>query len=198
MIDFSRDGFTEPFAALAPSLARELSDEAYRLLNEPGPDPRSAAQSRHLDSALVRAACLSRAIVERVTPILGPSLILWRSNLFPKAAGDGVFDWHRDRDHWTTLLDPMVNVTAWLALEAVTRENGCVEIRPRAPADGPPIAMELAPGECFLFDQDTVHRSGANRSSHGRMALAIRFTRAGVRIDRARLFPSYQPIGVTP
>jgi len=198
VIDFAREGFTEPFAAFSPSQARALCDEAHRLLTTPGPDPRSPAQSRHLDSPVVQTACLNPTIVERVRNILGPSLVLWRSNFFPKPAGERAFDWHRDRDHWTTMLDPMINVTAWLALEPVIRENGCVEVRSRADADAKPITMELAPGECFLFDQDTMHRSGANVSRHGRMALAVRFTLPSVRIDRSRLFASYRPIEVMP
>ncbi|HTU69045.1 MAG TPA: phytanoyl-CoA dioxygenase family protein [Candidatus Baltobacteraceae bacterium] len=197
-IDFALNGFAGPFTAFSHSQARTFCDEAYRLLGTTGPDPRSPAQSRHLDSELVRTMCLTPAIIERVRGILGPSIVLWRSNFFPKAAGAGIFDWHRDRDHWTTMLDPMINVSAWLALEPATRENGCVEIRTLPAPESRDIAMELAPGEYFLFDQDTVHRSGTNVTAHGRMALAIRFTLPGVRIDRARLFPSYEAIEVTP
>lgn len=177
-----------PFRAFEAQEIVRVRDRLSALIEQPGLDPRSSMQSRHLDLPLVRELCLAAPIVGRVRAVLGDSIVLWRSNFFPKRPGEGAFDWHRDRDHWTTMLDPMVNVTAWLALERTTRENGCLEFRSGY--------AELEAGECVLFDQDTLHRSGPNRSGEGRLALAIRFTRPGVRIDRSRLFPAYETLPV--
>jgi ectoine hydroxylase-related dioxygenase (phytanoyl-CoA dioxygenase family) len=174
------------FRAIDAAQALATRDALAGLLATGGPDPRSPFQSRHLDAAIVRELCLTPAILERVRGILGRRIVLWRSNFFPKQSGADAFEWHRDRDHWTTLLDPMINVTAWLALERTTRANGALEFE-----EG---CAELEPGECVLFDQDTLHRSGPNRTGDGRLALAIRYTLPHVRIDRARLFPGYERV----
>ena len=191
---FSRLGYSPPFRAIDASRVAWYRRAADQLLQRDGLDLRSKLQSRHLDAPVIRELCETPAILEGVHAILGASIVLWRSNFFEKLPGSGAFEWHRDRDHWGTLLDPMINVTAWLALEDASLSNGCIEVRPRDAASEDALAMELAAGECFLFDQDIWHRSGANHSTQRRLGLAIRFTTPEVEIDRTRLFAAYQPI----
>ena len=178
-----RDGFSAPFRVVD-----EITMSGYRrafdaLFAAPGRAAHTPLQSRHLDAPVVHSLCTHPAILEHVHAALGPSVVLWRSNFYRKQPGEGEIAWHRDRDHWKHLLEPMRNVTAWIAIDAATTESGCLEFR----LDGEhAIPVELAPGECVLFDQDAWHRSGPNRSTTRRLGLAVRFTLPDVRIAPGR------------
>lgn len=154
-----------------------------------GPDKRSRYQSRHLDSQDVLRVCCRPVIVQAVREVLGADLVLWRSNFFPKPPGAQAFEWHSDRNHWRDLLDPMVNVTAWLAVDPATPQAGCLEFK-RSPDDAQAVTMALEPGEFVLFDQDAMHRSAPNRTAQGRLGLAIRFTQPHVAIKQDERLPS--------
>lgn len=179
----------------------EYRDSIRRLvLTKDGPDSRSRAQSRHLDSRQVLDLCLAPSVVNCVKQVLQEDAVLWRSNFFPKPPGGALFDWHRDRDMWGDLLKPMINVTAWIAIDPATIENGCVEVIRRCDEseerEDVARAMELEPGQFFLFDDSVLHRSGPNRTERDRLGLAARFTLPHVAIDVNRLFPSYRSISV--
>ena len=194
---FERDGYCAPFRAIANGRMRERLPAIDEALATPGPDSRSRAQSRHLDSAVVREICEAPSILERVHQVLVPSIVLWRSNFFLKEPGDPPAAWHRDLESWGSLLTPMKNVSAWIAIENVTLRSGCLEVRPRSDEgreDG--IAMELSSGECFLFDEALLHRARGNDTSQRRLGLAVRFTLPNVTVDLTRLFPGYRPIRI--
>src|SRR5262245_4942683 len=158
---------------------------------------RSPRHCRHLDDRVVHDLCASPAIVGRMAALFGPDLILWRSNFWCKNPGDPEVPWHQDLINWP--LEPMVNISAWLALDQVTEENSCVQLIPgshkfifpfepigdgavtvRVPGkwvDSTAIVnMELRPGEFFLFSERLLHGSSPNRSSRRRLGLAIRVT----------------------
>lgn len=190
MSDLGPHGFAGPFRAFdaqAMPAIRALLEE--RVFSIDGPDPRSRDQSRHLDCAEVMALCRCEEIVGRAAAILGPRTVLWRSNFFPKPPGAGEFVWHSDRSHWKDLLSPMINVTAWLAIDPATQAAGCLEfMRGSRPEDA--VTMQMEPGEFVLFDQDAVHRSGANGTDRPRLALAVRFTLDDVIIKRDERLPA--------
>ncbi|MDE2480920.1 MAG: phytanoyl-CoA dioxygenase family protein [bacterium] len=193
---FARDGYGAPFPVLDAEAAARVRAAADGALSRDGLDPRSRTQSRHLDVPALRELCEHPAILERVRAILGERIVLWRSNLFPKAPGEAEFTWHADRDHWKTLLDPMINVTAWIALERADAENGALQFRSRSSPERV-LQTELDAGTCVLFDQDAQHRSGPNPTERRRLAIAVRYTVEGVRIDVERLFPGYRALALS-
>src|SRR5579862_1661194 len=85
-------------------------------------------QCRHLDCRVIYDLCSHLAIVERMAAIMGPDLVLWRSNMFCKNPGDLEIPWHQDFGYWP--LDPAINISAWVAIDAATPENSCVQIIP--------------------------------------------------------------------
>ena len=209
---FQRDGFVGPYRAFSESTAAHFRDMIEReVLTADGPDPKSRLQSRHLDSPTVYALCSAPPVVDRVVPLLGPDLILWRSNFFEKTARSSALAWHRDSRHWRTLLVPMINVSAWLAIDAATRDNGCVRLLPgshneeyRANTNDPKfvdassvdetraVDLELKPGEFFLFSSEVLHASPENTSGVRRLGLAIRFTVPNVRVDHDAILPNHR------
>ena len=209
---FERDGFLGPYRAFSEVTAARFRETIEtQVLTTVGPDPKSPLQSRHLDSAAVYALCSAPAIVDRLVALLGPDVVLWRSNFFEKTTRSPALGWHRDSGHWRTLLDPMINVSAWLAIDAATRDNGCVRLIPgshrqgyrqntRDPKfvdtssvdDSRAIEMELKPGEFFLFNAEVLHASFENTSGIPRLGLAIRFTVPRVRVDQDAILPDHR------
>jgi len=196
---FEEGGFAGPFRAFEAHEMRAFRDALdAHVFTCDGPDPRSRYQSRHLDSERVLQICRGAPIVSCVREVLGANAVLWRSNFFPKPPGAQEFDWHTDRSHWRDLLDPMVNLTAWLAIDPATSEGGCLEFKYGSNPAGDAVTIPLDAGEFVLFDQDTPHRSGPNATPQPRLGLAIRFTLAHVRIKAdGRLAAGHRTIALS-
>ena len=106
--------------------------------------------------------------------------------------------WHQDAPLWP-ILAPMTEVTAWVALDDVDPENGCMSMVPGShlwgnhmdylatfkqfsdmPAsfEGHDIEIRTCPvkrGEVHYHHALTWHGSNANRSGRPRRAIAIHF-----------------------
>lgn len=160
---------------------------------------------RHHDNPFLFDIASSPAIKDRVTSILGDDLLLWRTMFFSKESGGKLIPWHQDYDGW--LIEPMLVTSAWLAIDEATRGNGCVEFIPGSHRDyyplvpSPPdvmdgfpqmadpnsfnesstVFMELRPGEFFLFNERTLHRSRPNTTPHRRLGFAMRYVPTLVR-----------------
>lgn len=145
-------------------------------------------------------------VLDAVESVLGPDILVWGSQWFPKSPGDKAYvSWHQDATYWG-LRPPMVT-TAWVALSESVLENGCMSVvsgshkspllpqretyaRDNMLSRGQEIAVEideskvvplvLAPGEMSLHDIAIVHGSGPNRSNIARIGLAIRYISAEV------------------
>ncbi|GAC1305167.1 MAG: hypothetical protein NVSMB10_08820 [Steroidobacteraceae bacterium] len=61
---------------------------------------RGWARNRHLDVPAIAGVCRNESVLSCVRAVLGPNLLLWRSNLF--AIGDIGLPWHQDE--YRTLL----------------------------------------------------------------------------------------------
>jgi ectoine hydroxylase-related dioxygenase (phytanoyl-CoA dioxygenase family) len=173
---------------------------------------------RHLDNRTVYDICAHPEIVDRVASILGPDLVVWHSRVFHKRHDEPPIPWHQDGMYWS--LEPLVSVSAWIAIDAAERANACVEVIPgshlrRLPhvrtstagrfghqADpdhvdaSTAVAIELEPGEFFLFDTWVLHSSMANTSGRRRTALSVRYTTPDVTVAANTLSPSVPGYGV--
>lgn len=186
-----------------------------RLLATPGL-AEDTSVDRHLDDPLTYQLCTAPAIVERVAALLGADLLLWHSRYFAKPADSPPIPWHQDAPFWA--MQPVRCVSAWLALDNVSRGNGCVFVVPgsnRVPLPQIPshntgrfgrqadistydvsgaIPVELARGEFFLFDSWLLHRSDRNTGGQPRLGLSIQFIPPEVKLGLERLqarIPSY-------
>lgn len=140
-------------------------------------------------------------VLDMMEQLLGPNLILWGTNLFHKPAGIGRrIPFHRDGRYWP--IEPLRTITAWVAIEDSTRDNGCLEIIPGShlgkqvgahfssedPADAIPetlapaefdeseaVPVEMEAGQIVLFDVFTIHGSRANSGNRRRIGYAMRY-----------------------
>jgi hypothetical protein len=139
-------------------------------------------------------------ILNAVESVLGPNVLAWSSQWFPKFPHDRTYvSWHQDATYWG--LNPPNVTTAWVALSESTVANGCVRVIPGSHLEmlpqretyakdnmlsrGQEIAVEvdeskavdfvLAPGEFSLHHIGIVHGSRSNESESARIGLAIRY-----------------------
>ena len=212
---FREQGLAGPYTAMTPdemAIVRiRLAQEVFDHRPLPG---FPLYQCRHLDSRLVWELCSNPAIVERMGAMFSPDLILWRSHFFTKPPGGKEIPWHQDVNYWP--LEPLVNITAWLAITEVTLENSCLQFIPRSHKKILPhfptnadlgfqeradlsqvdvskaVNVTLKPGEFILFNERILHHSAANNSNQGRAALAIRVTIPIVKVYHDLLFPHHR------
>jgi ectoine hydroxylase-related dioxygenase (phytanoyl-CoA dioxygenase family) len=219
VIQFHQEGYLGPFRAYSePEMSKIRADIERAVLPTPGPDPRRNVHARHLDSRVVHDLVSHPAILERLQCILGDNIVIWSSNFWNKEPGGAEIPWHQDINFWP--IEPLLNVTAWIAIDDVTVENSCVQVIPRShrtlvqhvrsrdgmlleeevDPDAMPnldgvINMELTAGEFFFFNERMLHHSNANTSDKRRLGLAARYTIPQVKIldqDSDPLFAGHQ------
>lgn len=213
---FHRDGYLGPFTLCSPEDMAAIRERiAGEVLTTAGPAGHPE-QSRHLDQRVVYDLCAHPTIVERMACLMGPDLVLWRSNFFNKGPGGKEIPWHQDANYWP--IEPPLNLSAWLALDQVTTENSCVQVIPGShrkivnhvashkgmafgeEADpsqidaSKAVDIELEPGEFFLFTERLLHHSEPNRSDKQRRGLAVRVTVPFVKVDHNQLFEKHRVI----
>ncbi len=202
-----RHGFAGPFTLCSPKEARERAESVRRqVLTRPGPaSHRVPGMSRHFDDRTTHELCTHPAILDRVTSIYGPDILLWRSNYFLKEPSGTKIPWHQDDHYWP--IYPRITVTAWIALDAANLENGCVQVIPgshKTPIPVRPVRKQrygfgevalvsredqakavpilCRAGEFFLFAERLLHGSRPNLTDRPRLGLAARFTIPSVKV----------------
>lgn len=141
------------------------------------------------------------AIVEMVTDVIGPDIALWNSSFFAKPAEGGhATPWHQDGEYWP--IQPLATCTVWIAIDAATLENGCLEVIPGSHQaqrlrkhntnDAQNLTLnleldsseydeslaepiELEPGQISLHDIYLLHGSKANHSPNSRRGMTLRY-----------------------
>ena len=195
----------EFLAALAPDQRRWYVDggvkarEVLRKLDNP-----------HFHRASVGRLARDARLVALVEALIGSGVQVCFSQIFFKAPeGGGPKPAHQDNFYFGPR-DPEALVTAWIALDDATLENGCLAfgegshekplVRHFAPPEEPfnlqiadgdlaGQAMTAAPvpkGGVSFHHGGTVHQSGVNRSARWRRACALHY----VRNDNAFVSPA--------
>ncbi|MER0245212.1 chlorinating enzyme [Streptomyces sp. HSW2009] len=149
---FERDGFLGPIKIFEveemeerwKNVQRQLRDRSQAIypLGE-GKATSISNYDRHLDVDLLSEHIMKREIVDRVASLIGPNVLCWRSEFFPKYQGDEGTDWHQAATfgHATgkaQLVWPSEDgqpafggtITVWTACTHSTKENGCLQLMP--------------------------------------------------------------------
>ena len=217
---FHEAGYLGPLTAVGEEeMARIRARLDWEVLTTPGPSRANSLTMRHLDKRVVYDLVTHPAIIGRVQGILGPHLLLWACTFWLKEPGGKEIPWHQDRNYWP--IEPIINITAWIAVDEVTEENGCLQVIPGSHRSVVPhiatteekwfneeadparvdtsraIKLSARPGQFVLFNEKTLHHSEVNRSKRRRFAMGPRFTIPIVRIDHDRLFPGHAAILVS-
>jgi len=151
---FARNGYIGPLTIYTPEemtelwrgVQREALDRSFAAYPEVAGEvgaPNIFNYDRHLDVDLLAEHICNRRILERVTSILGPDVLCWRSEFFPKYPGDEGTDWHQADTFANASGRPQLlwpgesaedfgagTLTVWTAFTDSTRRNGCLQIIP--------------------------------------------------------------------
>ena len=155
-----------------------------------------------------------------VANLAGVPLRLWHDQLLVKFPRESVpTEFHQDQPYWPHQGQPDA-ITAWIALDDVPEEQGCLSFIPGSHrwislpvqdlAD-PRSLFEICPelewmervsvplraGDCTLHHGRTAHMAGANRGSKPRLGYAVIFMEDGTRFSGAP-HPITDPLGLKP
>jgi len=180
----------------------------------PMPGGQRSLRDWHLVYREMLDLCTHPALAATMSAIMGPDLVLWRTQFQYKDAGQGPVAWHQDLAFPGHLLrpalEPVKNISAWIAIDNATLANGCVRLVPKTHkrhlerrmiqaenGEGlfgrryrveyvvdtrEAVAMVCRPGQFFLFSESLLHGSTANPTKQRRLGLSIRVTTPDVKI----------------
>ena len=208
---YEQAGFVHPVDVLDPSEA-----DAYRLRYQDvaallGGSPKAVQMIQvHRFYQWAWELCTHSTVLDAVESLLGPDILLWSASVFAKAPRNpGYVTMHQDGTYWG--LDGGEVTTAWIALTASTRENGCMRVLPgshraailrhedtyaadnlltrgqqvQAEYDEADVVdLQLLPGQMSLHHVRAIHGSHANPSDRPRIGLAIRYMTPDVKPTR--------------
>ncbi|MFJ8621254.1 chlorinating enzyme [Kitasatospora sp. NPDC093550] len=149
--EFDRKGYAGPFTLYEPQeIAREWartrqdltdhSNAVYRNATDGSGTTSPCNYDRHLDNAFLADHITQPRIVDRVASLLGPDVLCWRSDFFPKYPGSEGTDWHqsatfanasgRPQIQWPAGADPGGSLTVWCAFTDATADMGGLQFIP--------------------------------------------------------------------
>lgn len=148
---FHERGFFGPFTVYDPDEIKaawrkervrlmDRSQAVYQDIDAVSGITNIANYDRHLDNDFLGGHVLRRQIVDRVSTILGPNVLCWRTEFFPKYPGDEGTDWHQADTFanasgspqiiWPAAADFGGTITAWTAFTDTDTERACLQFIP--------------------------------------------------------------------
>ena len=139
-------------------------------------------------------------LLKILTQVMGESPKLFANQAMLKPPGIGrEKPWHQDHAYFDLPLDTCI-VSAWVALDNATPENGCMHVIPGSHLDGPVVhfnrrdwqicdtdvardritAVPLSPGGVLLWHGRLHHGTPANHSDKRRRALQLHYVPSSV------------------
>src|SRR3954466_761960 len=201
---YAKDGCFFPYDVIGETEAAELLADLEAAEAQVAGDRAKLSMLRSFPAQLLPSfAALVRhpRLIEPVSQIIGPDLLVWGSGLFIKEPASKSFvSWHQDLNYWG--LDGDDEVTAWFALTPATTGNGCMRFVPGshrskvvphvdsfAPDNlltrGQEIAVDvdeanaveacLRAGQVSFHHGHMFHASGPNQTNERRLGVAIRY-----------------------
>lgn len=215
---FNENGFVVLRDLLSPEEVGAVSDEIDRIVRgevdyvpdhdivyEPNSRRVRNAFRLHQYNPFFMELARNPKIVTVVEEIFGKPIRLYASQLFAKPPEVGTaVPQHQDMPYWP--FAPYELLSAWIALDDSTIENGCVRhvkgshklgILNHVPSGVPgnslglsddaiegmeEVPVEVSRGSCILHHCLTVHRSEPNRSTHARRGLIYVYMSDRVRL----------------
>ena len=198
--DYRERGYVVPDHRLPEAELEEIRARHARLLERHPEFRDNASALLTYDLGFLNYA-RDPAILDMVERLIGPDICLWNMSFFAKPALNGKkTPWHQDGQYWP--IRPLATCTVWIAVDAATRENGCLRYIPgshkqnrlmrHAQKDDPGYTLNqelvreeydedraedliLEAGRMALHDVYIAHGSEENRSDKPRRGMTMRF-----------------------
>lgn len=153
------------------------------------------------DHRALAAAANSRRLHAVLDRLFGIGRTLFQEMALVKPPGIGAAKpWHQDASYFM-VRDPAHVIGTWIALDAATLDNGCMQFIPRSQLEGPAphvqeslascyirperlskkpvVAVPMQPGDAVIFHGLIQHFTDDNRSATRRRALQFHFCALG-------------------
>lgn len=221
---FEENGYIGPLTVMSEDEMGEFREWLDTLGFLDGPSPLYAMgpdyghrilRDWHLVYPRMLELSMHPAIVEAMASLMGPDLVLWRSQFQYKDVGSGPVAWHQDLGFpghlFRPAIDPVKNISAWVAIDEADLTNGCVRIVPgshkaeierRMARVGPEdkglfgrrykveyvvdtstaVPLVMKPGQFFIFNESSLHGSTGNPTKRRRLGFSTRVTTPEVKI----------------
>ncbi|MFX1740037.1 chlorinating enzyme [Paraburkholderia sp. A1RI_3L] len=144
---FAEQGFIGPFRLWEPETMNAWWKERRAELLDQNKSARRCFDNpvnydRHLDIDALTKIVSEPEIVRRCQNLIGPDVLCWRTEFFPKNPGDAGTGWHQVETYAigeaeAGMLEPSersegvpMELTCWVAFTDATRENGCLKFIP--------------------------------------------------------------------
>ena len=207
---YAKDGFYFPYLIVGETEAAETLADLEAGEAELASDRAKLSMLRSYPARLLPSfdrLVRHPRLIEAVSQLIGPDLLVWGSGLFIKEPSSRSFvSWHQDLNYWG--LDGANEVTAWVALTPATTENGCMRFVPGSHEKnlvphvdlfakdnlltrGQEIAVKvdessavdvvLKAGEASFHHGHMFHASGPNGTPKRRVGAAIRYVAASMK-----------------
>ena len=215
---FRRDGFVKGGRVLSDEGVETLRAETLRVIEQQDALERKPVWVKNMGGAEnpvwqivniwmasepFRALVHNAQIAEEIAQLTDAREVrLWHDQIqYKPAQTGGVNMWHQDSPYWPPLTPKEAQVTAWVALDDVDEDNGCMSMVPGSYRwgdqvaflhtlkdggfgsmpeewDGHELRVELCPvrrGEVHFHHALTWHGSHENRSGRPRRAVALHY-----------------------
>lgn len=143
------NGYVGPFTLYEPEEMEQIwnktrrqvfdrSHAIYEIDMHSGPN-NIANYDRHLDIPFLAQHVARPEIVNKLKGILGPDILCWRTEFFPKYGGDEGTDWHQADNFAMASGKPQIiwpetgfggTVTVWTAFTEASEKTACLRFQP--------------------------------------------------------------------
>jgi len=203
---YERDGVVFPVRVLSEGEAAFFRGALEAVAEECGGGPPKRLDNLHLFFGWAHRLVTRPALLDAVEAVLGDDILIDGTLVFRKPPKDsGYVSWHQDSVYSGWHLTP--SVSAWVALTASHRANGCMRVIPgshkrgllshadsrddsnmlfrgeRIAAVDESLAEDvvLRPGEMSLHHSTLIHGSNPNASDEPRIGFIVRFVTSRIR-----------------
>jgi len=210
---FHRRGYHTPLRVLSTDEAAAMRKKLETIsLNVDPQETTKPLTDLHLIYRWAWDAIKDPRIVDPVTDILGPNVLLWSLNWFIKEPLDGTFvTYHQDATYWG--LEPHDIVTAWVALSDAGPTTGPMKFIPESHrglvhnhvdtfaeqnllsrgqvieqdiSDNDSVSAPLKVGEMSLHHVRLIHGSEPNVTHDRRIGMVLRYCATHVKQTKLR------------
>ena len=148
---FHEQGYLGPFTLYSPDEMKafwrqtrlrllDRSHAVYQPHSSISGNTNIANYDRHLDDDFLSEHICRKEIVDRLSSILGPDVLCWRTEFFQKLPGDEGTDWHQADTFANASGSPQIiwpkdasfggTITVWTAFTEASLDNGCLQFIP--------------------------------------------------------------------
>ncbi len=210
---FNKNGFYSPIGVYSEAETAELRRQFERVETHFGPErAKRHITDLHLIADWAWDVVHDPRIVEPISDVLGPNVLLWSLNWFIKEPLDQKFvSYHQDATYWG--LEPHDVVTAWLALSDASLATGPMKFVPGSHLEAvrdhedtfgdnnllsrgqvidgdidedSVVLSPLCVGEMSLHHVRLIHGSTPNQTTDRRIGMVLRYCATHVKQTKVR------------